>query len=84
MDTKRVLERRNAKVQQKTNRIDVFRGYVKKAIEGFINDPPDSEYQRGFLASLLCLYREALEMPLNDKILIAGENILLESTRKGV
>lgn len=34
--------------------------YVSQALWGFMNDPPDSDYQRGFLAALLVVYREGL------------------------
>ena len=34
--------------------------YIERAFAGFLNDPPDSDYQRGFLAALLVLYREGL------------------------
>lgn len=34
--------------------------YIERAFGGFLNDPADSDYQRGFLAALLTLYREGL------------------------
>jgi hypothetical protein len=34
--------------------------YVEQAIDGFRLDPPTSDYQRGFLAALLLVYREGL------------------------
>jgi hypothetical protein len=34
--------------------------YVKGSVEAFLNDPPDTDYQRGFLAAMLVLAKEAL------------------------
>lgn len=53
-----------------------IRPYLDKCIEGFIADPPDSEYQCGFLAALLALYREGLNFWSDDARLIKCEEIL--------
>jgi hypothetical protein len=37
--------------------------YVTKALEGFIIDPPDSDYQRGYLEALCVLGEECLSIP---------------------
>ena len=34
--------------------------YIEQALAGFINDPADSDYQRGYLAALLTVYEEGL------------------------
>lgn len=34
--------------------------YIERAFAGFLDDPPDTNYQRGFLAALLALYTEGL------------------------
>lgn len=34
--------------------------YIENSFAGFLSDPADSDYQRGFLAALLTLYREGL------------------------
>lgn len=34
--------------------------YIARALGGFLNDPPDSDFQRGFLSALLVIYREGL------------------------
>lgn len=36
------------------------RKYLDRSINGFINDPPDSVYQKGFLAAVLIIWGEAL------------------------
>ena len=38
--------------------------YVDQALHGFMNDPPDSDYQRGFLAALLVVYEEGCGKPV--------------------
>lgn len=40
--------------------------YVKQALEGYLNDPADSDYQKGFLAALLVVYREGLGKGVGD------------------
>lgn len=32
--------------------------WVEEAIKGFVTDPPDSEYQQGYLAALVNAYTE--------------------------
>lgn len=34
--------------------------YIEQALDGFINDPADSDFQRGYLAALLTIYEEGL------------------------
>jgi hypothetical protein len=34
--------------------------YIEQALIGFINDPADSDFQRGYLAALLTIYEEGL------------------------
>ena len=36
------------------------RKYLEDSIKGFINDPPDNEFQKGYLCALLAVYGEAL------------------------
>ena len=49
--------------------------YVIEALEGFLNDPPDSDFQFGYLSALCAVYREALNGQ-KDARLIACERIL--------
>ena len=35
--------------------------YIKEAIDGFMRDPPDTDYQSGYLAALLVIQKEAFE-----------------------
>lgn len=40
--------------------------YIQQALAGFINDPADSDFQRGYLAALLTVYQEGLGKGLGD------------------
>lgn len=40
--------------------------YLEQSFQGFLGDPPDSDYQRGFLAALLVLYEEGLGKGKHD------------------
>lgn len=40
--------------------------YIEEALTGFINDPADSDFQRGYLAALLTMYDEGLGKGLGD------------------
>ena len=40
--------------------------YIEQALAGFINDPADSDFQRGYLAALLTLYEEGLGKGFGD------------------
>lgn len=43
--------------------------YIEAGLVGFIGDPADSEYQRGYLAALLTIYTEGLgKGALDDRI----------------
>lgn len=43
--------------------------YVARSLAGFRADPPDSDYQKGFLAALLVVWREGLGKGAKDKSL---------------
>jgi len=40
--------------------------YIEQAFAGFLNDPVETEYQRGYLAALLTLYQEGLGKGQHD------------------
>lgn len=52
------------------------RARLTAAIDLFLGDPPDSEYQYGYLAALLSLWREAIDGGTADARVIAAERIL--------
>lgn len=40
--------------------------YLERAMWSFLRDPADSDYQRGYLAALLTVYREGLDKGEDD------------------
>lgn len=47
--------------------------YLLRAVLAFLDDPPDSDYQAGFLAALLTIYREGLGKGIDDaRLKMAG------------
>ena len=53
-----------------------------QGIVGFLNDPPDSYWQRGYLGALLWAYREGLGRGLEDDRLKMAEALLIPHHRK--
>src|SRR5262249_27547658 len=38
--------------------------FVRTAIQGFVNDPPDSDFQCGYLGAMLVVAKEAIAVPM--------------------
>ena len=55
--------------------------YVIKAVEQFLSDPPDTEYQRGFLAALLLVWSEGMNGNVNDVRFIAADDLCSDDKR---
>lgn len=55
------------------NDIDVF---IAKAFDGFLSDPPDTEFQRGYLAALINVASEGLGWDDTDHRLVVARKIL--------
>jgi hypothetical protein len=53
-----------------------FAPLLMQAINGFSADPPDTEFQRGYLAALIWAYREGLGRGEGDARLELAESIL--------
>jgi hypothetical protein len=53
--------------------------YVALALDQTMRDPPDSDFQRGYLAALCCVYREAFG--ITDSRLRAAEALLSDRTK---
>lgn len=47
------------------------RDYVRSSLEGFLLDPPDSDFQRGYMAALKAVAKEAMDHPPTDPLMIA-------------
>ena len=43
---------------------------MRRMLQGFVDDPPDSEYQHGFLAALLMFGNEVMGIEWNDPLLL--------------
>jgi hypothetical protein len=52
--------------------------YLERGLFGFLGDPADSDYQRGYLAALLTVYREGLGKGAED-----GRLALLDDQTRG-
>lgn len=52
-----------------------------QAITGFLGDPPDSDFQRGYLAGVLWAYREGLGRGADDARIAAAEKLLADSVK---
>lgn len=46
--------------------------FILRAVEGFLGDPPDSDFQRGYLAALVNIYRESMGRGDTDARVIAA------------
>jgi hypothetical protein len=49
--------------------------YIMRAVQGFLNDPPDDEFQRGFLSALVVVYREGLSGRRTDARIVAADRL---------
>jgi hypothetical protein len=43
---------------------------MRRLLQGFVDDPPDSEYQEGFLAALAMFANEVMGFEWNDPLLV--------------
>jgi hypothetical protein len=39
--------------------------YGERAVQSFLSDPPDTDFQRGFLSAMLVIAEEALGLPVD-------------------
>jgi len=54
--------------------------YVRRSVEGFLGDPPDTDFQRGFLASLLIVAEEALGLRMDVAPFSQAQKLCLSAT----
>jgi hypothetical protein len=57
------------------------KNYVLEGIQSFIDHPPGTDYQRGFLATMLIVATEALLIPKQNSVISRGEALLKWSQR---
>lgn len=46
--------------------------YIRQTIYGYLNDRPDTDFQLGYLAACLDIYREGLDREGDDRIKLAA------------
>lgn len=56
---------------------------LMEQIEGFLRDPPDTDFQCGFLAALLAVYKETMGKGGGDARIIAAEGLLRRAIPQG-
>jgi hypothetical protein len=58
---------------------DEVEEYVTRSVQMFLVDPPDTDYQCGFLAALLVLAKEALGLRMTEPPFAAAEGLCRSS-----
>lgn len=60
-------------VEEHGDALDVasIREYLRTALERFLLDPPDSDFQLGFMAAMKVVYHEGLHIPKSDPLMMA-------------
>jgi len=49
--------------------------FILRAVRRFLADPPDSDFQRGYLSALINIYREGLGRGDADVRILAAEKL---------
>lgn len=49
--------------------------YLEGIFRGYLNDPADTDYQRGYLAAALDIYREGLRRHDDDRLTLLDKQI---------
>jgi disulfide oxidoreductase YuzD len=49
---------------------------MRRMLEGFVNDPPDSDYQQGFLAASLVIANEIMGIEWDDPLILAANDLI--------
>jgi hypothetical protein len=49
--------------------------YMRNALDSFAKDPPDTDFQEGYLAALMVFANEAMGFAWNDPALAKCENL---------
>lgn len=51
-----------------------------KILESFIGDPPDTEFQRGYLSAILVFANEVLCIPNDDATWVAADALVVANS----
>ena len=55
--------------------------YIKSGVDGFLTDPPDTDFQRGYLAALLGVAEEALGLHLGKSPFMKRRSCVRQQAR---
>ena len=55
-------------IQRLESHIESVESYVATALHGFVKDPPDSDFQSGYLAALKAVATEAMGVTLSAEV----------------
>lgn len=53
---------------------------MRRVLEGFVNDPPDTEYQEGFLAAVAVIAVDVMGMEWDDPLLQKVDRLVDDAT----
>jgi hypothetical protein len=56
--------------------------YLKAALKSFIDDPPDNEFQRGYMSALIEVARQYLYWPENNETLVEARKVFNRASVK--
>lgn len=48
--------------------------YMRNALEAFVNDPPDNDFQDGYLEALIIFATDGLGIPSRDELILRAMN----------
>jgi hypothetical protein len=54
---------------------------IRQMLEGFVKDPPDNDFQAGFLAATITIANEIMGIAHDDPLILAAEGKLDELSR---
>lgn len=49
--------------------------YVRKGLQSFLDDPPASDHQRGYMSALMKVAQHALYWPENNDVLVKARRV---------
>lgn len=52
---------------------------IRRILEGFINDPPDTDYQQGFLAAVIVIGHEIMGISMREKLMQDADALVKSS-----
>lgn len=56
---------------------------IRRMLEGFVNDPPDTDYQQGFLAAVIVIGHEIMGIGFDEPVM-ADANALVAGSAPNI